>query len=128
MIAMNYGDDALRLTPRVSLGETDSSDQSKLWTAVAALATAGYFAPDQMAQLDQLIGMPVRLPPDPEDGMTPGSENPTNPPGASAPANGPAPTSTGGRTANPGTDGGLQPENENTPSRPTRAAPTRKAG
>jgi hypothetical protein len=115
MIAMNYGDDALRLTPRVSLGETDSSDQSKLWTAVAALATAGYFAPDQMAQLDQLIGMPVRLPPDPEDGMTPSADTPAARTQPSA--NGPAPTSTGGGTANPGTDGGLQPENENTPSK-----------
>lgn len=130
LITLNYGEDALRLTPKVSLGEVDSSDQSKLWTAVSTLMAANYFAPDQMAQIDALIGMPVRLPPDPEDGMTPATGNPsggvTGQPGTPPLVNGTKPTAT------PGTDGGLQPENSPTPSgaraSPTRGQPARKAG
>jgi hypothetical protein len=60
--------------------------------------------------------------------MTPGADTPANQPAAAVAANGSSPASTGGKAAGPGTDGGLQPENANTPSRPTRSAQARKAG
>lgn len=59
-VAYNYGPDARRLAPKVSLGGTEQEDIAKVWTAVAALATAGYLDPSQLARLDVQVNLPER--------------------------------------------------------------------
>lgn len=121
MIAYNYGDSARRLVPNVSLGETDSADQSKLWTSVAALMTSGYFSTDQLPQVDQEIGMPVRLPLDPDDPSLNPQPAPAAPSIPVQPVPGSQVASTGTKPPMTGTDAGLQPENVPVPGKVSAA-------
>lgn len=59
-VGYNYGDDARRLAPKVSLGGTEQEDLAKVWTAVAALATSGYIDESQKAELDAEVNLPER--------------------------------------------------------------------
>jgi hypothetical protein len=61
-VRLNYGEKAVRLTPKVTLGTAEQEDRPALWTATAALQTSGYFTPDQLPQVDEEIGVPVRAP------------------------------------------------------------------
>lgn len=61
VIAYNYGDlVARRLTPQVSLGGIEQEDIAKIWTAVAALYTAGAIDESQKAELDKKVNLPER--------------------------------------------------------------------
>ena len=60
-IRYNYGDQAARLTPRVSLGEVEQEDIAKVWSSVAQLESSGYLHPSQLAALDKRVGLPVRV-------------------------------------------------------------------
>lgn len=57
---LNYGRDALRLVPHVSLGQTEEEDRAALWTAAATLWKAGYGHESQLTDLDVLLGWPER--------------------------------------------------------------------
>lgn len=58
LVLYNYGEKYLRLTPEVTLGETEVQDQAALLTGAAA---AGYvFADDQLPSVDALIGVQER--------------------------------------------------------------------
>lgn len=67
LVRYNYGDAAVPLTPRVSLGETEKQDMTALATAIAKLETAGYIVPSQRLYLDTLLGWPQRTPEEVED-------------------------------------------------------------
>lgn len=57
-VAANWGDDAVPLTPWVSLGEAESPDLASLWTAAASLGLPLH--PSQYDGIDEMIGLPVR--------------------------------------------------------------------
>ena len=42
------------------LSDTSQGDLTPLWSAAAALMTAGYFDPSQYAKLDAALGLPER--------------------------------------------------------------------
>jgi len=61
LVRYAYGPDiADRLTPTVSLGETAHQDLAALMAAVARLKAAGYFSDDQLPDVDEMLGFPVR--------------------------------------------------------------------
>jgi len=61
-IRYNWGEDAVRLCPRVTLGTTEQSDIVAMMAGFAALKTAGYLAPSQLTATDALLNLPPRLP------------------------------------------------------------------
>lgn len=61
-VRYNYGERAVELTPAVSLGTLEQPDLPALWTAAAALKTASYFAPSQLADVDAMLNFPRRQP------------------------------------------------------------------
>lgn len=61
-IRYNWGEDAVRLCPRVTLGTTEQSDIVQMMAGFAALKTAGYLAPSQLTATDALLNLPPRLP------------------------------------------------------------------
>jgi len=61
-IRYNWGEDAVKLCPRVTLGTTEQSDIVQMMNGIAALQTAGYIAPSQLPTLDGLLNFPPRLP------------------------------------------------------------------
>jgi hypothetical protein len=62
MVKYNYGEDAIRFTPNVSLGSVNTADMASLMAVIAQLVGSGYFTADQMPQLDELLKLPVRTP------------------------------------------------------------------
>lgn len=67
------------LTPNISLGDVGPQDMAQMMMAVAALEKAGYIAPSQRAQLDAVMGIPVRTQ-DETDAQTEQFLNPPVPP------------------------------------------------
>lgn len=63
-VRTNWGEKALRYTPRPSLGMVQLRSMGALLQGVAALVAAGYFSPSQFAGMDELLGLPYRV----EDG------------------------------------------------------------
>lgn len=61
-VRYNYGEQAVELTPAVSLGTLEQPDLPALWTAAAALKTASYFAPSQLTDVDAMLNFPRRQP------------------------------------------------------------------
>lgn len=62
LVRYNFGERDVRLTPTVSLGETEQRDVTQLMTAVAALERVKWFTPSQRPQIDQLLNLPQRTP------------------------------------------------------------------
>jgi len=62
LVVMNFGEEARRLAPGVSLSETEQSDFAGDAAAIASLMTAGYLDPSQLAELDARLGLPARDP------------------------------------------------------------------
>lgn len=62
LVRYNYGDAAVPLTPRVSLGEVEQQDVTGLMSAVASLQSSGWFddAPEQRPHWDVKLGAPPR--------------------------------------------------------------------
>lgn len=56
----NYGAKAIPLTPRATLGTIEHQDKAPLYNAVANLVRAGFFTSEQLAELDKILGFPVR--------------------------------------------------------------------
>lgn len=65
MVRFNFGDDALDLTPRVSLGDTERREFATDAGAVATLYAAGYLQPEQLKQTDAMLGLMIRESVDP---------------------------------------------------------------
>jgi len=59
-VRYNWGEDAVRLTPIVTLGTTEQSDIAIMMAGIAALYSAGYVAPSQLSALDGLMNFPPR--------------------------------------------------------------------
>ena len=83
LVRYNFGDAALALTPKASLGEVEQQDMTAMLTAVAQLERAGWFEDDQRPAVDVKLGLPQRkqVTRDPKP-----TNPPTNPP-TNAPAN-----------------------------------------
>ena len=60
LVLKNFGPVAADLTPMPVLSDTSQGDLTPLWSAAAALMTAGYFDPSQYAKLDAALGLPER--------------------------------------------------------------------
>lgn len=60
MVRVNYGEAALALTPKVTLGETERQDVTRLMDAIARLQTSGYLAPSQYPTIDVMLGLAQR--------------------------------------------------------------------
>jgi hypothetical protein len=60
LVRYNYGDQALRLLPKVSLGAIEQADFASMATGIAALETAGYLGESQKSGIDELLGLPPR--------------------------------------------------------------------
>lgn len=65
IVRFNFGDDALDLTPKATLGDTERRDFATDALAVAALFKAGYFQPEQLKQVDAMLGLAIRRSVDP---------------------------------------------------------------
>jgi hypothetical protein len=61
-IRYNWGEDAVRLCPRVTLGTTEQSDIVQMMNGIAALQTSGYIAASQYTGLDEALNFSPRLP------------------------------------------------------------------
>lgn len=61
LVRYNYGDAAIDLTPRVSLGETEAVDLPGLINAFAALQRSGYIHPSQQSGIDRMLNLPPRI-------------------------------------------------------------------
>lgn len=59
-VRYNWGDDAVDLCPKVTLGRAEQADVSKLWTAAASLQSSGYLHSSQQAELDKDLNLPAR--------------------------------------------------------------------
>lgn len=62
VVRLNYGEQAVRLTPYLSLGGVAQEDVMALMNAVANLARAKYFDPSQLPELDARLGLATRTP------------------------------------------------------------------
>lgn len=60
MVRMNYGDKAVKLTPKVSLTDTQPQDFAVNATAVGTLFSSGYLHDSQLPALDAKLGIPER--------------------------------------------------------------------
>jgi hypothetical protein len=63
LIGLNHGEDvAARLTPLVTFGQAEQQDRAALWSAAATLWAngQGYMGESQRAEVDTMIGLPVR--------------------------------------------------------------------
>jgi hypothetical protein len=61
---LNGMDALMDLMPKVSLGTAESEDLPKMWTSIAALWKAGALHPTQLSEIDRMLGLPERTPPD----------------------------------------------------------------
>lgn len=59
-VEINFGPDALPLTPRPVLSDVEQQDAASMWAAVASLQTSGYLDPSQKIALDAQVGLPDR--------------------------------------------------------------------
>lgn len=89
LVEINWGREiAERLTPNASLGRISAEDMVKFSNAIAALLQSGYFTEEQLAEMDVLLGLPVRVPGAERVGpqqaqagnQNPGGQDPANPP------------------------------------------------
>lgn len=69
-IRYNYGEAVRDLAPLVTLGTTEQPNMVPMMASIAALQTSGYFAPSQYTTVDQLMGLPSRLPEEIPDPVT----------------------------------------------------------
>jgi hypothetical protein len=60
-VRRNWGDQAVHLTPTVTLGTTEAPDLARMMTAVSNLWKVGYPSKSQVGALDQLLNLPPRL-------------------------------------------------------------------
>lgn len=60
LIRMNFGEQAVRLTPSVSLGDTERRDFATDAQATSNLVTSGFLDPSQFAGMDIQLGLPKR--------------------------------------------------------------------
>lgn len=67
MVRFNFGDDALDLTPTVSLGDTERREFQADGNTVATLYAAKYLQADQLKATDAMLGLPIRESIDPLD-------------------------------------------------------------
>lgn len=61
IVVANAGDQLRPLTPKVSLGDSETQNLESLWTAAAALARAKYLDASQLPKLDELLNLPPRM-------------------------------------------------------------------
>lgn len=59
-VRYNLGDDALEYMPKLSLGDTERREFATDSLAIASLAKAGYFTPEQYRQTDEILGFEPR--------------------------------------------------------------------
>jgi phage gp29-like protein len=59
-VTYNWGEQARSLTPLPSLGTTEEHDLPAMMNAVANLMRAAYLHPSQFAEIDRMLGVPVR--------------------------------------------------------------------
>lgn len=69
LIEWNFGEEALRLAPKVSLGDRKRNDLEKYASAIAALCQSGYLAKSQLPEIDLLLDLPQRA--DKDDDLVP---------------------------------------------------------
>ena len=60
LVRYNFGDDAVRLRPAVSLGSVEQVDIPAMMAGVASLASAQLLHPSQYAGIDAQLGLPMR--------------------------------------------------------------------
>lgn len=60
MVRYNFGDNALEFMPKLSLGDTERREFATDSVAIATLAKAGYFTPEQYRQTDEILGFEPR--------------------------------------------------------------------
>jgi hypothetical protein len=60
LVELNFGPEFKRLTPLVSLGDTETQDVAATARAIAALETAGFLHVSQRRPIDAWLGIPVR--------------------------------------------------------------------
>lgn len=65
IVRFNFGDDALELTPKATLGDTERREFATDAVPVADLYKAGYLQPEQLKRLDAMLGLPIRETVDP---------------------------------------------------------------
>lgn len=65
IVRFNFGDDALELTPRATLGDTERREFASDANAIATLYKAGYLQPEQLKQADAMLGLAIRRTVDP---------------------------------------------------------------
>ena len=65
MVRFNFGDDALNLLPKPTLGDTERRDFSTDASAISLLYRAGYLQPEQLKQTDAMLGLAIRQTTDP---------------------------------------------------------------
>jgi len=83
LVRYNYGDNAIPLTPKVSLGEAEAEDIAKLMTAVAQLQGSTYIHESQLAGIDRMLNLPARVIAPGETATSaqpPATQNPPPPP------------------------------------------------
>jgi len=110
LVQYNFGEDAVPLTPKASLGEVETKDVA---TLITALATAGYvIANSQLSEIDALLGLAQRSEEDivqaqitTESGSTDGTAPPTPPDAPPLAGTGPPRTPPGTRTPPPSQPG-----------------------
>jgi len=108
-IAFNWGEDKVKLCPRVTLGSTEEQDRPEMVRAIATLFSSGYLHPSQLGATDRILSLPVRdLTGDPAP-MQPGLVDPAAKPGGQ-----------------PGQDGS-PPDEEDNAKAPGQSAPVRTA-
>lgn len=66
-VLYNYGEKALALTPKVTLGQTEAQDWHKIAGSVATLWSSKYLDASQRPGLDLLMNLPPRMAPEPGD-------------------------------------------------------------
>jgi hypothetical protein len=59
-VRWNWGDDALAVVPKLSLGTTEQQDLPAMMTAIAALVKVGYLHVSQYAATDSMLNLPAR--------------------------------------------------------------------
>lgn len=59
-IRLNYGEDAVRLTPTCNLGDTAQQNFNQKAMAMARLEASGFIDPSQYRGIDEELGLPVR--------------------------------------------------------------------
>lgn len=66
IVRFNFGEDALELIPRVSLGDTERRNFSSDAAAIGDLFKSGYLQQDQLRETDNILGLSPRTTTDPQ--------------------------------------------------------------